>query len=301
MSEVEAQLRFDGALDLRLLRALGCSFGDCTQRATATEAVRATRTPEGPATLHVAIAEAGVVTACGWGDGAAWALAHARDLLGLDDVAPAGLPAGARAVRLARSLRIVELLVPIVLEQLVSGAEAGRAFANLVRHFSEPAPGPFAGLWLPLGAEQLLAIPAAAFPALGALARQGATLHELARRAARVEEAAAMDAESAERRLRYFPGVGVWTARSAMLRGMGHADAVPLGDYHLPRIVAFHLTGEADGDDARMLELLEPWRGQRGRIVAWIQSAGQLPPRRGPRMAMRDVDPRGRALLRELR
>ena len=260
------------------------------------EAVRATRTPEGPATLQFTTTEVRA-----WGDGADWAIAHARDLLGLADSPPDSLPAGARGVRLARTHRIVELLVPIVLEQLVSGAEAGRAFAGLVRNFSEPAPGPFADLWLPLGAEQLLSIPAAAFPALGALPRQGATLHELALRASRVEEAAAMDAEAAERRLLAFPGVGIWTARSAMLRGMGHADAVPLGDYHLPRIVAFHLTGEARGDDERMLELLEPWRGQRGRMVRWILSAGRMPPRRGPRMAMRDVDPLGRALVRGLR
>jgi 3-methyladenine DNA glycosylase/8-oxoguanine DNA glycosylase len=283
------------------LRLVGCAFGDPTLRVTSREALRATRTPDGPATLHWTIAADGSIETRAYGDGANWALAHARDFLGQGDAPPDTLPSGARELRLARTHRVLELLVPIVLEQLVSGAEAGRAFANLVRHFSEPAPGPYADLWLPLGAQQLLAIPAAAFPALGALARQGATLHELARRASRVEEAATMDAESAERRLRYFPGVGIWTARSVMLRGLGHADAVPLGDYHLPRIVAFHLTGAAEGDDARMLELLEPWRGQRGRVVAWIQSAVALPPRRGPRVAMRDVDPRGRALVRNLR
>ncbi len=264
-----------------------------TLRVGKSEAVRATRTPEGPATLHFSATEVRA-----WGEGAGWAIAHALDLLGAADALPDTLPAGARSVRLPRTHRVIELLVPIVLEQLVSGAEAGRAFAGLVRHFSELAPGPFADLWLPLGAQQLLAIPGAAFPAFGALPRQGATLHELARRASRVEETATMDAEAAERRLLAFPGVGIWTARSAMLRGLGHADAVPLGDYHLPKIVAFHLTGEAKGDDARMLELLEPWRGQRGRIVQWILRDGKLPPRRGPRMAMREVDPRGRSLLR---
>jgi 3-methyladenine DNA glycosylase/8-oxoguanine DNA glycosylase len=283
------------------LRHIGCAFGDPTLQVTKTGALRATRTPEGPATLHFSIAADGAIETRAFGDGAGWALAHARDTLGLDDIAPEWLPAGARAVRLPRTQRILELLVPIVLEQLVSGAEAGRTFANLVRHFSEPAPGPFPDLWLPLGAEQLLAIPAAAFPALGALARQGATLHELARRAKRIEEAATMDAEAAERRLRAFPGIGIWSARSAMLRGMGHADAVPLGDFHLPKIVAFHLTGVAEADDAHMLELLEPWRGQRGRMVMWIASAGRMPPRRGHRMALREVDPRGRALVRGLR
>ena len=283
---------FSGTSPFSFLRGVGCAFGDVTLRVAAREAVRATRTPDGPATLHVT-----TTAVRAWGDGADWAIAHVHDLLGFADAPPDSLPAGARTLRLARTHRVLELLVPIVLEQLVSGVEAGRAFAALVRRFSEPAPGPFADLWLPLGAEQLLAIPAAAFPALGALPRQGATLHELARRASRVEEAAAMDAEAAERRLLAFPGVGIWTARSAMLRGLGHADAVPLGDYHLPKIVAFHLTGEAVGDDARMLELLEPWRGQRGRIIAWMLRDGKLPPRRGPRMAMRDIDPRGRALL----
>jgi 3-methyladenine DNA glycosylase/8-oxoguanine DNA glycosylase len=183
----------------------------------------------------------------------------------------------------------------------VSGAEASRAFARLVRGFSERAPGPYDDLWLPLGPEQIRAIPLAAFPACGALPRQGRALHELALRASRVEEAAAMDADAAERRLTAFPGVGVWTARSVMLRGLGHADAIPLGDYHLASIVAFNLTGEERADDARMLELLEPYRGQRGRVVRWIMSGGDLPARRGPRMALRDIDPAARTLLRDLR
>ena len=100
MIAIAAQQRFEGALDLRRLRAVGCAFGDCTLRTAATEMLRATRTPEGPATLHAAIAEPGVVALRAFGDGAGWALAHARDLLGLDGVAPDTLPAGARALRL---------------------------------------------------------------------------------------------------------------------------------------------------------------------------------------------------------
>jgi 3-methyladenine DNA glycosylase/8-oxoguanine DNA glycosylase len=107
--------------------------------------------------------------------------------------------------------------------------------------------------------------------------------------------------EDAERRLLAFPGVGIWTARSAMLRGMGFADAVPVGDYHMPHMVAFHLAGEPRADDTRMLELLEPYRGQRGRVVRWIERAAHLPPRRGPRMPLRDVPAEGRALARMLR
>jgi len=280
------------------LRAIGTAFGDPTLRVGCTEAVRATRTPDGPATLHLVRTEAGAIETRAYGDGARWALARAEDWIGAGDPAPDWLPAGARAVCLARTHRVFELLVPIVLEQLVSGAESSRAFSRLVRRYSERAPGPFDDLWLPLGPAQIRAIPMAAFPACGALPRQGATLHELARRATRVEEAAAMDADAAERRLMAFPGVGIWTARNAMLRGMGHPDAVPLGDYGLAHVVAYNLAGEERADDARMLALLEPYRGQRGRVVRWIESAGAMPPRRGPRAALREIDPAGRALLR---
>jgi 3-methyladenine DNA glycosylase/8-oxoguanine DNA glycosylase len=303
--------RFDGALDLyATLHPTGAVFGDPTQRATATEALRATRTPDGPATLSVMLTAPGCVEARAWGPGASWALARLRSWLALDDppLDPARLDAplrelarSAAGLRLARTERVFELLVPIVLEQLVSGAEASRAFARLVRRFSERAPGPFEDLWLPLGPREIRAIPLAAFPACGALERQGRTLHELAFRATRVEEAAAMDADTAERRLTAFPGVGVWTARSAMLRGMGHADAVPLGDYGLPGIVAYNLTGDARADDARMLELLEPFRGQRGRVVRWIVATGRMPERRAPRAALREIDPSAHTLLRDLR
>ena len=306
-----AELRFEGPLDLRAtLHPIGAVFGDPTLVASATDAVRATRTPDGPATLHVRLASPGCVAARAWGPGADWVLARTRGWLGLDEPpidlarwAPSvrALARRAAGLRLARTERVFELCVPIVLEQLVSGAEASRAFARLVRRFSERAPGPFDDLWLPLGPDEIRAIPQAAFPACGALPRQGATLLELARRASRVEEAASMDADAAERRLTFFPGVGVWTARSAMLRGMGFADAVPLGDYNLATVVAFHLAGEERADDARMLELLEPFRGERGRVVRWILNGGAMPERRGPRAAMREIDPAARDLLRGLR
>jgi 3-methyladenine DNA glycosylase/8-oxoguanine DNA glycosylase len=306
----EVELRFAGALDLAgTLAPLRPGPGfDPTFTTSRDGLVRASATPAGPATLAVTPAGDGRLLARAWGAGADWALAHARDLLGLDDepapLAPAAPPAlheiarRARGVRLVRTHRVVEALVPVVLAQLVTGAEAARAFRRLVLAYSEPAPGPFAQLWLPLDAARLRAIPAAAFPAAGALARQGATLHEIARRAARLEEAAAMDADTAERRLRAIPGVGAWTARSVLLHALGHADVVPFGDYHLPRHVAFALTGD-DGpaDDERLLALLEPVRGQRGRFVRWITACAATPPRRGPRMPLRAIDPAAGALL----
>ena len=63
----------------------------------------------------------------------------------------------------------------------------------------------------------------------------------------------------------------------------GDDDAVPVGDYHIPNMVAFNLAGEARADDARMLALLEPFRGQRGRVIRLLGLAGRHAPAFGPR------------------
>ena len=45
----------------------------------------------------------------------------------------------------------------------------------------------------------------------------------------------------------------------------------------------------ARGTDERMLELLEPYRGQRGRVTRLLEFLGTGPGRRGPRMPSRDI------------
>ena len=68
---------------------------------------------------------------------------------------------------------------------------------------------------------------------------------------------------------------------------LGDADAVSLGDYHLPHLVAWALAGKPRGSDELMLELLEPYRGHRGRVLRLLQLAGITAPRFGPRMPLR--------------
>ena len=48
---------------------------------------------------------------------------------------------------------------------------------------------------------------------------------------------------------------------------MGDPDAVAVGDYHLKNVVGYALAGEARATDERMLELLTPYAGQRGRVI----------------------------------
>lgn len=289
--DVEGPLDLPGTLGL-----LSSGFGDPTLRVSPRGFLRASRTPEGPATVHAVREGEGQLRLRTWGPGSEWAVANVPDLLGQNDTAPAssdlpatlrGLAHRARGVRLGRTHRVVELLTLIVLQQKVTGKEAARAHRNLIRRFSERAPGPFDDLLLPLGAKQLRGLPLGALLPLGVPARQAETLVSIGWHASRLEETAGMPSDDAARRLGQVRGLGPWSVASALLRGMGDADAVPLGDYHLPSTVAFNLAGEERADDERMLALLEPYRGQRGRVIRWIHAAGRMAPRRGPRMPIR--------------
>ena len=52
--------------------------------------------------------------------------------------------------------------------------------------------------------------------------------------------------------------------------------------------MAWALAGEPRADDARMLDLLAPFAGHRGRVCVLLAAAGVGgPPRRGPRMPVR--------------
>jgi 3-methyladenine DNA glycosylase/8-oxoguanine DNA glycosylase len=109
-----------------------------------------------------------------------------------------------------------------------------------------------------------------------------------ARSAKRLEETASMDMAAAWARLQAFRGVGVWTAAKVAVVALGDADAVPLGDYHLPHMVGYAFDGAARSTDERMLELLEPYRGHRSRVLRLLMLAGMSAPRFGPRVELRD-------------
>lgn len=299
------KLRISGPFDLAAtLTPLGTGFGDPTfqvSRSRSTDGTGArvattAHTPMGPASLEVVCEAAGSVVARAWGEGAAWILDQLPDFVGAGDdplgwTPPKALRDFARrgvGARFPRTHRALEALVVVVLQQKVTGKEAARAFRNVVRRYSEPAPG-LPELWLPLTPQMLRDLPPAELPPLGVPARQGELLRELGWRAKRIAALAEDDASEMKERLQRLPGVGPWTVESLAFRALGDTDAVPVGDFHLPNIVAYNLAGEDRADDARMLELLEPFRGQRGRVLRWIHEAGRLPPKRGPRMPLRPL------------
>ena len=96
-----------------------------------------------------------------------------------------------------------------------------------------------------------------------------------------------LPAAEADRALQSLPGIGPWTSAEIRQRAAGDPDAVSVGDYHIPALVGWTLAGVAT-DDAGMLELLAPYAGQRYRVTRLIELAGGGPPRRGPRMSVRD-------------
>ncbi|MGH2513234.1 MAG: DNA-3-methyladenine glycosylase family protein, partial [Candidatus Limnocylindrales bacterium] len=233
------------------------------------------------------------------------ALEHARDLLGLADPVAAFRPdhplldALARrytGIRIGRTEAVVEALVPAILEQKITGDEARRVYRALIRVHGEDAPGPL-GLRLPPSAEQLAGMAYFAFHPLGLERRRAELLRRVGAAGPRLEtlvQVAQADPVAAGQRLQAIPGIGSWTAGEVGRVAFGDPDALSIGDYHLPSLVCFALAGERHGDDARMLELLEPWRGQRGRVVRWLELgrrdlAGLGPARRGPRLPSRSI------------
>lgn len=272
--------------------------GDPTLRFAESGVWRTTTTPDGPATIRLTGGVAAIRVQA-WGPGAAWAGRAAPRWLGTDDRAEgfdtAAHPLVARLhrstpwLRLGSSGRVWDALVPAVLEQKVTGIEAHRTWRELLRLAGEPAPGPApAGMRVVPSPERVLAVTDWEWHACGLDGARRRALRAVASVASRLESAESGDhsgdCTDLRRRLQSVPGIGVWTAAEVAQRTVGCPDSVSVGDYHLKNLVGWSLAGRKT-DDAGMLELLEPWRGHRQRVVRLLEVGGTMPPKRGPRMA----------------
>jgi 3-methyladenine DNA glycosylase/8-oxoguanine DNA glycosylase len=292
--DAEGLVRLPAPIDLgRTLAPLAHGGGDPTIRFASHSIWRATITIDGPATLRLTEVGEGVAVAA-WGSGAEAALAGAADLVGANDdptqLQPrhpliADLARRNRGLRLPRTNRPFEALLPAICEQKVTGVEARAAFRGIVRAHGEPAPGP-GGLRLPPTSSVLAGLPYFAFHRFGLERRRAEVIIAAARLAPRLE---GTNSGEVIRRLGAVPGIGPWTLAEVARVAFGDPDAVSVGDFHLPNLVAWALAGEPRADDARMLELLEPYRGQRGRVQRLLEASGLQAPRYGPRMAPRRI------------
>ncbi|MBB6472046.1 DNA-3-methyladenine glycosylase 2 family protein [Sphaerisporangium rubeum] len=264
---------------------------------------RTARTPDGPGTLRVSVrAGEGVVVGRSFGPGGEWMLETLPELLGGGDEAAAfhqlmdrlgsmrhplvyELARRHGDLRVGRTSRVFEALVPAVLEQKVVGREARRAWRWLLTRYGEPAPGPGPeGMRVFPEPEVWRTIPSWDWHRAGVEGVRARTIINAAPHAGKFEAATS---EEADRLMRSLPGIGVWTSAETRQRAHGDPDAVSVGDYHIPSLVGWSLTG-ARTDDAGMLGLLAPYRGHRHRVVRLLELGGTRPPARGPRMAARD-------------
>jgi 3-methyladenine DNA glycosylase/8-oxoguanine DNA glycosylase len=260
---------------------------------------RTFRTPDGPVTLRLTQV-AGGVDARAWGPGAEWAIAGLPELLG-DGDDWSGLDVSGHpllrdslrrnaGLRLTRTRRVLEALVPAIIEQKVTSLEAYRSWARLVREYGEPAPGPApAGMHVVPTPEQWRRVPSWKWHEAGVDPRRSRVVVTAAGVASGLERTLApgLAADEVARRLRSVHGIGQWTAAETAQRSHGDPDAVSVGDYHLAHFVGSALIGKRVDDDG-MLELLAPWTGQRQRIIRLLVASGHRMERRGPRMTIED-------------
>lgn len=286
-------LPVDLALSLLPLRR---GPGDPCMRIGPSGVWRATNTPDGPATLRLRRVGR-EIEAEAWGAGADWSLHWATELVGgadhLDGFEPhhpvvADTHRRHAGLRMTRSRAVIEALVPTILEQKVIGRQAHQSYAALVRRFGHPAPGP-AGLTCPPTPDLLSRTASHAFHPLNVERKRADTVRLACRNASRLDESASLSPTDAQCRLTALPGVGPWSAAQVAAVALGDGDAVSVGDFHLPHLVSFALAGEPRGDDDRMLELLEPYAGHRGRVIRLLALSGSAPPRRGPRLPFQHI------------
>lgn len=261
---------------------------------------RASRTPEGIATLALRQRAGGAVRAAAWGPGAAWALHQLPDLCGRSDddstfdASPHPLIAEIHrrtpGLRIGRTDLLFDALVSAIMEQKVTGMQAFGAWRRIVTWFGERAPGPTPRpMFAPPDGEGWRRVPSWSWHRAGLEPPQSRTIVDAARRGGAIARAAdaETDGQGRDRVLTSLRGVGVWTSAETRIRAYGDPDAVSVGDYHLAHHVGYALTGSRVDDDG-MLELLSPWEGQRQRVIRLIYAGGVVEPRRAPRLHPED-------------
>lgn len=254
------------------------------------EAAHATWTPEGPATARLR-AHPDHVAAALWGPGAGWLSARVPAWIGLDDTPERFVPdhpeiAARHAVHGAHHLPkhpvLVEALVAVVLQQRVTYAEAAGAWRRMAQDWGVPAPGPL-GLQTPPDPTVAARQPYEAFHGYGVERRRALLIRELWRRRHRIQALTEVPVAEARRVLRTIPGIGPWT--EAMIAGcaLGDADALPLGDVHLPHTIAWVLHRQERSDDDQMVAQMARFQPHRWRVVRLMVETGAKAPARGPK------------------
>lgn len=254
------------------------------------------RTPRGPGSLRIRRTSDDLIGEA-WGEGATWLLERLGRIAGLEDE-PATFETDHPVVsdlhrthqgfRFGRTDLVFQALVAAICGQKVTGGEAASAMRGLRRAFSEPAPGPNRGLWLPPDPGRMAKSPYHAYHRLHLEKRRADLLRAVSRRADRVDGLRDQSPLEAESLLMTFPGIARWTTAKTLEVSHGDPDQVAVGDFHFKHVVVHHLTGRDRGTDEEMLDVLEPFQPHRGRVIRLLHTLGHEP-KFGPRMTPRDI------------
>lgn len=290
-----------GDVDLRLtLAPFGMLPRDPTVRLTPGRFCRATLTPEGPGAITVrwqaSRPEAHMRST---GPGGNWLMQQAPALLGLtDDItgfAPSNEPlrtiwAQRRGDRIGASGTIWHDLAFFIVQQRVARSSAAESWRRMVEVLGSP-----------IGEGEVIAPPEPSVIArltydqlhpFGIERRRGENLISAARFVSRLREPASLERDALLAKLGAVRGVGRWTLSCLSTFTFGAADAVIVGDAGIPSIVTWLLAREPRGSDARMLELLEPYRPHRYRVIRLAFASGVKPPRRAPHAPIHRIEGR---------
>jgi len=273
----------------------------CFQVSADRDIWRTSLLPTGPVTACIARSAPDAAECQAWGEGAQEFVDALPALLGAADDAsdfaptePTIAEAHRRVphLRLGRTDRVLESLIPAVLEQRVPGADSFRSWRRLVSKFGTPAPGPApATMRVPPSAEVWRRIPSWEFHRANVDPGRARTIIGCAQRATSLERLPSKPAAQARDALTSLPGVGEWTAAETAQRAFGDADALAVGDYHVSKMIGWTLLGRPI-DDAAMVELLGPMRPHRHRAVRLLEVSGlAYEPRRDPRLPVQNISP----------
>lgn len=254
------------------------------------------RTPHGPGSMKIHRTRENLIGEA-WGPGASWLLDRLEAIGGLeddpsqfetDDPVVSELHQRYLGRRFSRTGLVFDSLLVAICGQKVTGQEAHLALTGLNRRFSDAAPGPHSWLRLPADPERMAEAPYYEFHELHLEKRRADVIRAASRAAQRLNDLRGSDVETATGILESIPGVSLWTRAKTLEVSHGDPDQVPVGDFHIKHIVVHHLTGRDRGTDEEMLDLLEPFRPQRGRVIRLLHTLGHEP-KFGPRSTPRDI------------
>jgi 3-methyladenine DNA glycosylase/8-oxoguanine DNA glycosylase len=173
-------------------------------------------------------------------------------------------------LRLIRVPWLFDIACSAVLQQRVRSTDAMREWRTICTRFGQTAANGQTAFPSP---SALSAVPLHELLAIGIDPRRARTLLALAHEIRLHPLRPDMTHEQLRLRLGRVPGVGPWTVDMILGFGAADTDAVPIGDLYLPHLVSFALAGERRGTDERMIQLLEPFRPHRFRVVRLVYAA----------------------------